>query len=195
MTDKTREDFEAWVTKQGHAAGYGGDGVYDVWVVSRWWESWQAATQQSAARIAALEAERAEFLDASKVNLENYEFQRRKADAATATVYQFHYAMKDAGWHPGRTDDNLCDIIRAKGAELAKLEAEVLALRERAVPSGCVVVPKEPTAEMLAAAAHISVCREDVYKAMIDAGQIITTPEGVAEWAQRLAIEAERGEG
>lgn len=57
MTDKTREDFEAWVTKQGHAAGYGGDGVYDVWVVSRWWESWQAATQQSAARIAALEDE------------------------------------------------------------------------------------------------------------------------------------------
>lgn len=57
MTDKTREDFEAWVTKQGHAAGYGGDGVYDVWVVSRWWESWQAATQQSAARIAELEAE------------------------------------------------------------------------------------------------------------------------------------------
>lgn len=57
MTDKTREDFEAWVTKQGYASGYGGDGVYDVWVVSRWWESWQAATQQSAARIAALEAE------------------------------------------------------------------------------------------------------------------------------------------
>jgi len=120
MTDKTREDFEAWWRER----GLGGEDVQ--------WEAYQAATQQSAARIEALEAERADFRDASKVNFENYEFQRRKADAATATVYQFHYAMKDAGWHPGRTDDNLCDIIRAKGAELAKLEAEVLALRKDA---------------------------------------------------------------
>lgn len=131
MTDKTREDFEAWAKTAGwphYATNCDGSRFCS----SASWEPWQAAAQQSAARIEALEAERAEFLDASKVNLENYEFQRRKADAATTTVYQFHYAMKDAGWHPGRTDDNLCDIIRAKGAELAKLEAEVMALRKDA---------------------------------------------------------------
>lgn len=71
-----------------------------------------------------LRAELSEAHEALTISNENSEFQRKKADAATATVYQFHYAMKDAGWHPGRTDDNLCDIIRAKGAELA-------ALRER----------------------------------------------------------------
>jgi len=31
--------------------------------------------------------------------------------------------LKAAGWHPGRTDDDLTDIIRAKGAELAALKA------------------------------------------------------------------------
>jgi hypothetical protein len=77
----------------------------------------------------------AELEDAARINRENYEFQRNKADKATATVYQFHHAMKDAGWHPGRTDDNLCDIIRAKGKALAELEAEVQALRSRIVLS------------------------------------------------------------
>ena len=67
---------------------------------------------------AAIAAERA-------AHAENYEFQQRKADLATATVYQFHYAMKDVGWHPGRTDDNLCDIIRAKGAELSTLRQQL----------------------------------------------------------------------
>lgn len=76
-----------------------------------------------------LAAENAELRDAARVNLENYEFQRNKADQATATVYTFHYAMKDAGWHPGRTDDKLTDIIRVKGKEMAELRAEVEALR------------------------------------------------------------------
>ena len=40
------------------------------------------------------------------------------------TIYSFHYAMKDAGWHPGRTDDDLTDIIRQKGKALAEVEAE-----------------------------------------------------------------------
>ena len=40
------------------------------------------------------------------------------------TIYSFHYAMKDAGWHPGRTDDDLTDIIRQKGKVLAEAEAE-----------------------------------------------------------------------
>ena len=39
-------------------------------------------------------------------------------------ISQFHHAMKDAGWHPGRTDDNLCDIIREKGKEMLALRAE-----------------------------------------------------------------------
>ena len=42
---------------------------------------------------------------------------RAGRDKVTSVVYEFHYAMKDAGWHPGRTDDNLCDIIRDKGNE------------------------------------------------------------------------------
>ena len=66
-------------------------------------------------RLAAVEAER----DAL----------RAERDKVTSVVYEFHYAMKDAGWHPGRTDDNLCDIIRDKGKELAALRAEVERLR------------------------------------------------------------------
>ncbi|MFA9286446.1 hypothetical protein ACCQ08_16780, partial [Comamonas sp. SY3] len=72
------------------------------------------------AEIQQLKAEKAEM---ARLHFENYEFQRTKADNATATVYQFHYAMKDAGWHPGRTDDDLTEIIRAKGRELAQLSA------------------------------------------------------------------------
>jgi cell division protein FtsB len=53
----SRAEFEAWASHQGYAFGYGGDGVYDVWVVSRWWEAWQAATQRQQERIAALEAD------------------------------------------------------------------------------------------------------------------------------------------
>jgi len=60
-----------------------------------------------------------ETWDALQHAIKNYQDQRLKADRATAAVYGFHYAMKDAGWHPGRTDDNLCNIIKAKGAELA----------------------------------------------------------------------------
>lgn len=52
---------------------------------------------------------------------EEQEALQKKANLATSAVYQFHYAMKDAGWHPGRTDDDLTDIIRAKGRELARL--------------------------------------------------------------------------
>lgn len=66
-----------------------------------------------------------ELREALAVAAENERFQREKADRATATVYQFHYALKDAGWHPGRTDDNLCDIIREKGKELERLRAQV----------------------------------------------------------------------
>ena len=59
-------------------------------------------------------------------------------------ISQFHHAMKDAGWHPGRTDDNLCDIIRDKGKLLAATEsnmefyrnfaAEVLAIKRLPIP-------------------------------------------------------------
>lgn len=50
---------------------------------------------------------------------------QRKSD-----IYGFHYAMKDAGWHPGRTDDLLTDIIRAKGQELIQVRVENSRLRE-----------------------------------------------------------------
>lgn len=40
--------------------------------------------------------------------------------AYSDTVFQVHYALKDAGWHPGRTDDLITDVIKAKGAELRR---------------------------------------------------------------------------
>jgi hypothetical protein len=48
----------------------------------------------------------------------------KTARAYMDTISEFHHAMKDAGWHPGRTDDRLTDIIKAKGAEMARLERE-----------------------------------------------------------------------
>ena len=185
MNDKTREDFEAWAMANHpelmmqFAHNRPSPSYFNHLL------TWTAATQQSAARIAALEAERADFRDASKVNHENYEFQRRKADAATATVYQFHYAMKDAGWHPGRTDDNLCDIIRAKGAELARLEAEVLVLRKDAAK-----------ASDLQSLIDWMVPNHDlVYHAIgaTGAGFVERVREYIAHDAVRSAIEAERG--
>ena len=47
-------------------------------------------------------------------------------------VNAIHHAMKEAGWHPGRTDDKLTDIIKAKGAEMARLERENAELRKDA---------------------------------------------------------------
>lgn len=41
-----------------------------------------------------------------------------------STINEFHHAIKDAGWHPGRTDDLLTDIIRAKGDEIERLRAD-----------------------------------------------------------------------
>ncbi len=130
MTDTDREAFEAWWESSGKALCGAqcfprGGSVAEVYANRGFNAGYQAATQRQQSRIAELD-------DAARINRENYEFQRNKADKATATVYQFHYAMKDAGWHPGRTDDNLCDIIRAKGKALAELEAEVQALRKDA---------------------------------------------------------------
>lgn len=103
--------------------------------------------KKSAAELRRLHAEiqqlKAEKAEMARLHFENYEFQRTKADNATATVYQFHYAMKDAGWHPGRTDDDLTEIIRAKGRELAQLSAR------QAAPDGWRLVPVEPTDAML----------------------------------------------
>ena len=57
----------------------------------------------------------------------------RDAEIATlrAQVGMIHHAIKDAGWHPGRTDDLLTDIIRSKGKELAGMRAQVEALHLR----------------------------------------------------------------
>jgi len=102
-----------------------------------------AELRRQHAEIQQLKAEKAEM---ARLHFENYEFQRTKADNATATVYQFHYAMKDAGWHPGRTDDDLTEIIRAKGRELAQLSAR------QAAPEGWRLVPVEPDSNMKRAA-------------------------------------------
>ena len=73
-----------------------------------------ALEAQAAAELHRQHARITELEDACRTNIENYELQRSKADRATATVYQFHYAMKDAGWHPGRTDDDLTQISEPK---------------------------------------------------------------------------------
>jgi len=106
--------------------------VSELVAYERWLNEFSVTVTEQHDTIGYLNGRIAELEDAARINRENYEFQRNKADKATATIYQFHYAMKDAGWHPGRTDDNLCDIIRAKGKALAELEAEVQALRKDA---------------------------------------------------------------
>ena len=90
-----------------------------------------ALEAQAAAELHRQHARITELEDACRTNIENYEFQRSKADRATATVYQFHYAMKDAGWHPGRTDDDLTQIIRAKGGELASATRHITELESQ----------------------------------------------------------------
>ena len=45
-----------------------------------------------------------------------------------STINEFHHAIKDAGWHPGRTDDLLTDVIRAKGVEIVQLQEQNTAL-------------------------------------------------------------------
>jgi hypothetical protein len=67
----------------------------------------------------------AETWDALQFAVKNYMDMSSKKDRATAAVYHFHYAMKDAGWHPGRTDDDMGDVIRAKGKEMQELRARL----------------------------------------------------------------------
>lgn len=55
-----------------------------------------------------------------------------------------------------------------------------------AVPDGYALVPIMPTKEMMDAAAHISVCREDVWREMLLAGKLCTTPKDVEEWHERV---------
>ena len=62
MTDKTREDFEAWAKskgapKEGWWIRQIDDGGYSCGPVDDSWNGYQAATQHSAPRIAELEAE------------------------------------------------------------------------------------------------------------------------------------------
>ena len=57
MTDKTREDFEAWAQRSPVNLTKQHDGMYESSVAAFAWRAWQAATQNSAARIAELEAE------------------------------------------------------------------------------------------------------------------------------------------
>ena len=104
----------------------------------------------------------AETWDALRQAIKNYQDMSSKKDRATAAMYQFHYAMKDAGWHPGRTDDSLCDVIRAKGKELQELRTRLDAAPAPAepAPEGWRLVPVEPTPEMLDAANRARLYRE-----------------------------------
>ena len=67
----------------------------------------------------------AETWDALQFAVKNCQEMSSKKDRATAAVYHFHYAMKDAGWHPGRTDDDMGDVIRSKGKEMQELQARL----------------------------------------------------------------------
>ena len=57
-----------------------------------------------------------------RLHIEN-EAQKKVLRAYMDTISQFHHAVADAGWHPGRTDDLLTDVIRSKGEELRCLHA------------------------------------------------------------------------
>jgi hypothetical protein len=65
---------------------------------------------EAAAAIEALRAER--------------DAQKKAARAYYDTVVEVHHALGRAGWHPGRTDDRITDIIKAKGEEMKVLRAE-----------------------------------------------------------------------
>ena len=67
----------------------------------------------------------AETWDALQFAVKNYQDMSSKKDRATSALYHFHYAMKDAGWHPGRTDDDMGDLIRLKGKEMQDLQARL----------------------------------------------------------------------
>ena len=58
-----------------------------------------------------------------RLNSEN-EAQRKALRAYMDTISQFHHAMADAGWHPGRTDDLLTDIIKEKGKEFNAMSVQ-----------------------------------------------------------------------
>lgn len=58
-----------------------------------------------------------------------------------ADINELHHAIKDAGWHPGRTDDKLTDVIREKGELLRRQHAAIRVLREALIEmSGMYVV-------------------------------------------------------
>ena len=57
MSDKTREDFEAWAQRSPVNLTKQHDGMYESSVAAFAFRAYQAATQHSAARIAELEAE------------------------------------------------------------------------------------------------------------------------------------------
>ena len=64
-----------------------------------------------------------------RLHVEN-EAQKKVLRAYMDTISHFHHAVADAGWHPGRTDDLLTDIIRSKGEELRCLHAANLECME-----------------------------------------------------------------
>jgi len=99
---------------------------------------WGGRTSRDEALTAidALEAENLRLREAATIAAVDYEFERKRADRATAAMYDIHYAIKDAGWHPGRTNDKLTDIIRAKGKYTKELELENAVLRGDAAKLG-----------------------------------------------------------
>lgn len=50
---------------------------------------------------------------------------KKRIDNDEQSLYRLHYLMKDNGWHPGSTDDDLIDILAQKINEL-KAERDVL---------------------------------------------------------------------
>ena len=52
---------------------------------------------------------------------------KKRIDNDEQSLYRLHYLMKDHGWHPGRTDDDLIDILDQK---IKELKAEIFAAKD-----------------------------------------------------------------
>jgi hypothetical protein len=123
LTVEDRYDFDS------EGRGYKKDGGHMMHL------AFDAGIDSQAAEIVALREENFKLAAGQCVNASGDEGgtpQCKEIAALRDAVSQFHHAMNDAGWHPGRTDDSLPDIIRAKGAEIAQLRSALKKANDQA---------------------------------------------------------------
>lgn len=58
------------------------------------------------------------------VTLEMYEALERKSILQRSNLDRVHHLLKDHGWHPGRTDDDIIDVLNERIIELKNIQAE-----------------------------------------------------------------------